>query len=200
MQPATERSIPRQEGSKGGSGEQKNVCSLSSNRQLGMSEQAMGDGPVPEPTQTEMDRNGVPYSGSETATKEESPGRGPQMEWSLTPSAEVARNCTININTMPPSLPEKSNTSPRFTVINNYTINITSPVPAGQPEKVPHNYTVNIHSSPRAGLPEKAVNSYTINIGSPTPASLPDRVVNSYTINIGNTTPASLPDRETGHL
>ncbi|XP_072411623.1 uncharacterized protein [Chiloscyllium punctatum] len=189
----SEPSIKIEEESTSGSGGEKDVLPLTTSGQLGMLEQAPGNRPARDPARAEVDSNSEPRSGSEVSAQEEGPNGAPRMECSPMPSAEVTRNCTININPTPASLPEKSNTSLRC--INNFTINI-----GGPSDRVPHNYTVNIHCPPLAGPTEKVVNSYTINIGSPSPVSLLDRVVNSYTINIGNTTQASLPDTESGHL
>ncbi|XP_043542113.1 mucin-5AC-like [Chiloscyllium plagiosum] len=209
----SEPSVKIEEGSKSGSGGEKDMLPLTTSGQLGMLEQAPGNRPTRDSTRAEVDSNGEPRSGSEVSAQEKGPNGAPRMECSPTPSAEVTRNCTININPTPASLPEKSNTSLRC--INNFTINI-----GGPSDRVPHNYTVNIHCPPLAGptekavssytinigsstptsLPDRVVNNYTINIGSPSPVSLLDRVVNSYTINIGNTTQASLPDTESGHL
>ncbi|XP_072411624.1 uncharacterized protein [Chiloscyllium punctatum] len=188
---AVDLSTVKMEGS-GSAGTESSQPS-SPSRGVGTSHQAPGNRPARDPARAEVDSNSEPRSGSEVSAQEEGPNGAPRMECSPMPSAEVTRNCTININPTPASLPEKSNTSLRC--INNFTINI-----GGPSDRVPHNYTVNIHCPPLAGPTEKVVNSYTINIGSPSPVSLLDRVVNSYTINIGNTTQASLPDTESGHL
>ncbi|XP_060677295.1 interferon regulatory factor 1-like isoform X6 [Hemiscyllium ocellatum] len=206
----SELSVKREEESSGG---EKDVLPLTSSGQLGMLVQAPGNMPARGSARAEGDSNGEPRSDSKVSAQEEGPDGAPRMECSPTPSAEVTRNCTVNINPTPANLPEKSSTSLRC--INNFTINI-----GGPSDRVPHNYTVNIHCPPLAGptekamssytinigsptltsLPDRAVNSYTINIGSPSPVSRLDRVGNSYTINIGNTTPASLPDTESGNL
>ncbi|XP_078394121.1 uncharacterized protein LOC144678080, partial [Cetorhinus maximus] len=143
----TERSQPTSPSSQLGTTEQ--VSSW------GRRNRVKNDSPARDSLQMDNDCSRHPSFGPEApAVREEGSGESASPEWSLTPSAEVARPYTTSIDSpVPPNLPEKSNTSLR--VVNNYTFNIGNPTPAS--------------------LPETAANVYTININSPAPPSLPEK-------------------------